>query len=59
MLEYESMKGMLQFLQVKYYPQKHWCDNIGCSIVKATTTEGIKTTNYILISCEKVKSVDN
>jgi hypothetical protein len=29
MFKYESMKGVLQFLQVKYYPQKHWCDNIG------------------------------
>jgi hypothetical protein len=44
---------------VKYYPQKHWCDNIGWSIVKATITKGIKTTNYILVSCDEVKGVDN
>lgn len=59
MIEYESMKVMLQFLQVKYYPQKHWCDSIGWSIVKATIPEGIKTTNYILISCNEVKGVHN
>jgi hypothetical protein len=53
------MTGMLQFLQVNYYPQKHRCDNIGWSIVKATTTKGIKTTNYILISCDEVKTIDN
>lgn len=59
MFKYESMKGVLQFLQVKYYPQKHWCDNIGQSIVKATIIENIKTTNYILISCDDIKNVDN
>jgi hypothetical protein len=51
-----NMKGMLQFLQMKYYPQKHWCDNIGWSIV---ITKSIKTTYYILIFCDEIKSVDN
>jgi hypothetical protein len=66
MLEYESMKGFLQFLQVKNCPQKHWCDNTGWSmaeivhnVVKAATADAVKAANFISISCDEVTSVDN
>jgi hypothetical protein len=32
--EYEYMKSLLQYLQVKNRPQKHWSTNIGWSMVK-------------------------
>jgi hypothetical protein len=54
MFAYESMKGLLHFLQVKKFLQKHWCDNVGWSmaeimhdIVKVITTKVMEITNYI------------
>jgi hypothetical protein len=66
MLEYESTRGFLQFLQVKNCLQKHWCDNTGWSmaetmhnIVKTATADAVKAANFISISCNEVTSVDN
>lgn len=54
MLEFESMKGLLHFLQMNFFLQKYWCDNVGQSmveimhdIVKVITTKAMKITNYI------------
>ncbi len=51
MLEYENMKGLLQFIQMRNYPHKHSCDNINWStteithdIVNATIAKVVKGT---------------
>jgi len=36
MLEYENMKGLLQFIQMRNYPHKHSCDNINWSTIEIT-----------------------
>jgi hypothetical protein len=53
MLEYENMKN---------YPHKHKCDNVGWSmaeimhdIVKASTIETMNALNYIIISCDELQ----
>ncbi len=65
MLEYENMKGLLKFLQMKNYPHKHQCDNIDQSmaeimhdIFKATIMEVMNATNYISIFCDETTNVD-
>jgi len=36
MFEYENMKGLLQFIQMRNYPHKHSCDNISWSTTEIT-----------------------
>jgi hypothetical protein len=62
MLEYENMKGLMQFLQMRNYPHKHLCDNMGWSmaeimhdIVKASTIDAMNALNYIIISCDELQ----
>jgi len=66
MINFENMKSLLKFFNMKNFPKKHWWDNSSWGMVKSphtiimqATMPMVHNTNYVVLFCDEKILVNN
>ena len=66
MVDYSTMRPLVQFLGVPKLGKHHWSDGAGWMLaecmfrqIEAKTLETVRSSRFISLSCDEVTSIDN